>query len=101
MFKCIFQIVKHVREKDYTADDLSVTGPGMMKHIVPKEIKVESNMRHICINYNKYILRDGIPILKNYHRYYEDTPKGGQKSYLEYWRNREIYLDIDLSSYQP
>jgi len=95
MMKCIFQIVKHVREKDYTRDDLSVTGPGMMKHLITNELRKESKMRHICIHYNKYILRNGIPILKNYHRYYEDTPKSGQKSYLEYWRNREIYsLDI-------
>ena len=99
MFKCIFQIVKHVREKDYTADDLSVTGPGMMRHIVTKEIKVESHLTHECINYNKYILRDEIPILKSYHQYNEDMSKCRQKSDLEYWRNREIYLDIDLSSY--
>ena len=91
MFKCIFQIIKHVREKEYTDNDLSVTGPGMMKHLVPKEIKCQSNMRHECINYNKYILRNGIPILKSYHRYYQDTPSSGQKSYLDYWRNREIY----------
>jgi len=99
MFKCIFQIVKHVKDKDYTDCDLSITGPGMIKHMVTKEMKAESRLKHECINYNKYILRDGIPILKNYHRYYEDTPKCGQKNYLEYWRNREIYLDIDLSSY--
>lgn len=100
MFKCIFQIVKHVENKDYTESDLSITGPGMIKHMVPMKIKQESILKHECINYNKYIVRNGIPILKNYHRYYEDTPRCGQKSYLEYWRNREIYLDIDLSSYQ-
>jgi hypothetical protein len=100
MFKCIFQIVKHVKDKDYTDCDLSITGPGMAKHMVTKELKAESRLKHECINYNKYILKDGIPILKNYHRYYEDTPKCGQKNYLDYWRNREIYLDIDLSSYQ-
>ena len=94
MFKCIFQIVKHVKDKDYTDCDLSITGPGMIKHMVKTELKTESRLKHECINYNKYILRDGIPILKNYHRYYEDTPKCGQKSYLEYWMNREIYLDI-------
>ena len=100
MFKCIFQIVKYVREKDYTDCDLSITGPGMIKHMVPSEMKSESHLKHECINYNKYILRNGIPILKNYHRYYEDTPKCGQKNYSDYWQNREIYLDIDLSSYQ-
>jgi hypothetical protein len=100
MFKCIFQIVKHVRDKDYTDCDLSITGPGMIRYMVPTEMKMESNLKHECINYNKYILRNEIPILKNYHRYYEDTPKCGQKKYCDYWRNREIYLDIDLSSYQ-
>jgi len=93
MFKCIFQVVKNVKEKNYTENDLTVTGPGMMKYLVPKEIKQESKLRHQCINYNKYILRDGVPILKNYHRYYEDTPKCGQKKYLEYWHNREIFMD--------
>jgi hypothetical protein len=93
MFKCIFQVVKNVREKNYTENDLTVTGPGMMKYLVPIEIKQESKLRHQCINYNKYILRDGVPILKNYHRYYEDTPKCGQKNYLDYWRNREVFID--------
>lgn len=99
MFKCIFQVVKHVREKDYTDCDLSITGPGMIRYMVPNEMKLESNLKHECMNYNKYILKNGIPILKNYHRYYDDTPKGGQKNYLDYWKNREIYLDIDFSSY--
>ena len=91
MFKCIFQVLKHVRERDYTDCDLSITGPGMIKRFVPPEMKQSTNLRHSCINYNKYVLRNGIPILKNYHRYYEDTPRCGQKSYLEYWRSREVY----------
>lgn len=91
MFKCIFQVLKHVRERDYTDCDLSITGPGMIKQFVPPEMKQSTNLRHTCINYNKYVLRSGIPILKNYHRYYEDTPRCGQKCYLDYWNAREVY----------
>jgi mannosyltransferase OCH1-like enzyme len=93
MFKCIFQVVKNAKERNYTENDLTVTGPGMIKYLITKELKQESKLRHQCMNYNKYILRDGVPILKNYHRYYEDTPKCGQKNYLEYWRNREVFVD--------
>jgi hypothetical protein len=93
MFKSIFQILKHVKDKDYTNSDLSVTGTGMLKKIVSKEIKSNLVMRHKCIHYEKYIYKENIPIFKSYPRYYEDTPKLQSRTYYDYSYSRQVFVD--------
>jgi mannosyltransferase OCH1-like enzyme len=93
MFKSIFQILKHVKNREYTDSDLAVTGPGMLKKIVSNGIKKNSVMIHKCIDYEKYIYKDNTPIFKSFPRYYEDTPKCQHRSYYDYWRCREVFVD--------
>jgi mannosyltransferase OCH1-like enzyme len=87
----INQIVKHTRERFYGVNDLTVTGPGLLGKMVPEEIKLDIRLQHQCLNYNKYILQDGIPILKVYHRYYEERTKFQSRTYYDYWICREMY----------
>jgi len=93
MFKSIFHILKHVKNREYTDSDLAVTGPGMLKNIVSNEIKKNSVMIHKCIDYEKYIYKDNTPIFKSFPRYYKDTPKCQHRSYYDYWRCREVFVD--------
>jgi mannosyltransferase OCH1-like enzyme len=71
----INQIVKHARERFYGDNDLVVTGPGLLSKMVPNSVKNEIQLTHQCLNYNKSILHSNIPILKVYHRYYEERKK--------------------------
>ena len=87
----INQIVKHVRERFYGNNDLVVTGPGLLGQMVPKSVKSEIQLVHQCLNYNKYILHSNIPILKVYHRYYEERKKFQSRTYFDYWVCREMY----------
>lgn len=87
----INQIVKHTRERFYGENDLVVTGPGLLGQMVPDKIKLDIRFQHQCLNYNKYILQDGIPILKVYHRYYEERKKFQSRTYYDYWVCREMY----------
>ena len=88
----INQIVKHTRERFYGENDLVVTGPGLLGQMVPDAKKREIRLQHQCLNYNKYILQDDIPILKVYHRYYEERKKFQSRTYYDYWVCREMYL---------
>jgi len=88
----INQIVKHTRERYYGENDLTVTGSGLLGHMFPESIKREIRFQHHCLNYNKYILQDGIPILKVYHRYYEEREKLQWRTYYDYWIRREMYV---------
>jgi mannosyltransferase OCH1-like enzyme len=88
----INQIVKHSRERFYGENDLVVTGPGLLGQMVPDAKKREIRLQHQCLNYNKYILQDDIPILKVYHRYYEERKKFQSRTYYDYWVCREMYL---------
>ena len=88
----INQIVKYTRERYYGENDLAVTGPGLLGQMVPEEKKREIRLHHQCLNYNKYILQDDIPILKVYHRYYEERKKFQCRTYYDYWVCREMYL---------
>jgi predicted O-methyltransferase YrrM len=87
----INQIVKYTRERYYGENDLVVTGPGLLGQMVPEEKKREIRLQHQCLNYNKYILQDDIPILKVYHRYYEERKKLQSRTYYDYWVCREMY----------
>lgn len=87
----INQIVKHTRERFYGENDLVVTGPGLLGQMVPGEIKTDIQFQHQCLNYNKYILYKNIPILKVYHRYYEERKKFQSRTYYDYWVCREMY----------
>jgi len=89
---CINSIVKNVREKNYGYCDLDITGPGLLTYHVPENTKAQITLQHQCMNYNKFILKEGIPILKVYARYYEERKKLQSKTYYEYWRDREMYL---------
>ena len=89
---CINTIVKNVREKNYGYCDLDITGPGLLTAHVPENIKAQITLQHQCMNYNKFILKEGIPILKVYARYYEERKKLQSKTYYEYWRDREMYI---------
>lgn len=88
----INQIVKHVRERFYGNNDLVVTGPGLLGKMVPNSKKSEIQLLHQCLNYNKYILHSNVPILKVYHRYYEERKKCQDRTYFDYWVRREMYL---------
>jgi hypothetical protein len=88
----INRIVKYTRERFYGENDLAVTGPGLLGQMVPEEMKREIRLQHQCLNYNKYILQDDIPILKVYHRYYEERKKFQSRTYYDYWVCREMYL---------
>jgi mannosyltransferase OCH1-like enzyme len=88
----INQIVKYTRERFYGENDLTVTGPGLLGNMVPETVKREIRLQHQCLNYNKYILHDGIPILKVYHRYYEERKKFQSRTYYDYWICREMYV---------
>jgi mannosyltransferase OCH1-like enzyme len=88
----INRIVKYTRERFYGENDLAVTGPGLLGQMVPEEMKQEIRLQHQCLNYNKYILQDDIPILKVYHRYYEERKKFQSRTYYDYWVCREMYL---------
>ena len=87
----INQIVKHTRERFYGENDLVVTGPGLLGQMVPEVVKREIRFQHQCLNYNKYILYLNIPILKVYHRYYEERKKFQSRTYYDYWICREMY----------
>ena len=87
----INQIVKHTRERFYGGNDLAVTGPGLLGQMVPDAVKREIRFQHQCLNYNKYILHQNIPILKVYHRYYEERKKFQSRTYYDYWVCREMY----------
>ena len=87
----INQIVKYTRERFYGENDLVVTGTGLLGQMVPMEIKSDIRLQHQCLNYNKYILQEGIPILKVYHRYYEERKKFQSRTYYDYWIHREMY----------
>ena len=95
--RIINQIVKHVRERFYGENDLVVTGPGLLGQIVPDTAKREIRLHHQCLNYNKYILQENIPILKVYHRYYEERKKCQTRTYYDYWVCREMYRDPESS----
>jgi len=88
----INQIVKYTRERFYGENDLAVTGPGLLGQMVPEEKKKDIRLQHQCLNYNKYILQDNIPILKVYHRYYEERKKIQSRTYYDYWVCRDMYL---------
>jgi len=87
----INQIVKYTRERFYGENDLTVTGPGLLGQMFPDEIKLNIRLQHQCLNYNKYILQNGIPLLKVYHRYYEERKKFQSRTYYDYWICREMY----------
>ena len=88
----INQIVKHTRERYYGENDLTITGSGLLGHMFPDEVKREIRFQHQCLNYNKYISQDEIPILKVYHRYYEERNKFQSRTYYDYWVCREMYV---------
>jgi mannosyltransferase OCH1-like enzyme len=91
---CINHIVKNVHEKFYGNSDLDITGPGVLSSSVSENKKKNIELNHICINYNKFILWKGVPILKVFTDYSKivENNKLQPKTHYQYWRDRELYV---------
>ena len=89
--KAIQQIYEHCKNKEYTNDQLSVTGPGLLGKIIPSDYtyrihhKIKIPTQERCIVLNNSI------ILIEYPSYRREILSSNKEHYSKVWQNRNIY----------
>jgi mannosyltransferase OCH1-like enzyme len=98
LFKCIRQIVYHVKINYYGCSILSPTGPEMLGQIA-KSFKLPIDLVY-PIAYPDHIMYNGTLILKNY-KYYRNEQQlqasiDKREHYSNAWRLRQVYEKINI-----
>ena len=92
LFHAINRIVRNVKTKYYGESGLSPTGPRLLSKIISTHIKRIIPLTHEAHNNQKFILLNGIVILKMYPKYYDEMGQNQKNPhYSILWGQRKIY----------
>lgn len=95
LWKVIYQIVKHVKEKYYGNGTLDVTGPGLLSSYFSNREKQTFDLKHdLLLSSHDYriINYKGYTILRSYDGYVEESRQFNKlPHYSVLWLNKNIY----------
>ena len=92
LFKAIHAIIRNVKIKFYGTSCLEPTGPKLISKFLPTMIRKSLPLQHQVYNDDKYIIFNGIVILKMYRDYYHEMGKNEKHPhYSILWGQRKIY----------
>jgi mannosyltransferase OCH1-like enzyme len=96
MLEAIKLVCKIVRTKDYRYSALAVSGPHLLRDVLPKSTPIEMHISERLADNTNIIYMGSRPVLKGYPEYRSEQIQHGSPHYVDLYNNKNVFRGLTI-----